>query len=121
LSWWRRFLGFDSGMGVTRYLLTTDIRASAEKVRLDSRARFTGEIYADTLVVTEGAVFHGSSMAFDDNDSGDEDNDGREGPVSDYSSESEAQLANIYVPSLSPEVTEADLQVAFGKYGRIDP
>lgn len=33
----------------------------AEKVRLDSQARFVGEIHAHTLSVSEGAVFHGSS------------------------------------------------------------
>ena len=33
----------------------------AEKVRLDSQARFVGDIHAQTLSVSEGAVFHGSS------------------------------------------------------------
>ncbi len=33
----------------------------AEKVGLDSQARFIGDIYADTLAVSEGAIFHGSS------------------------------------------------------------
>ncbi len=33
----------------------------AEKVRLDSQARFIGDIHAHTLSVSEGAVFHGSS------------------------------------------------------------
>ena len=33
----------------------------AEKVRLDSQARFVGDIHARTLSVSEGAVFHGSS------------------------------------------------------------
>ena len=32
----------------------------AEKVRLDSQARFIGDIYANALSVSEGAVFHGS-------------------------------------------------------------
>ena len=32
----------------------------AEKVRLDSQARFIGDVYSGTLSVTEGAVFHGS-------------------------------------------------------------
>ena len=39
----------------------------AEKVRLDSQARFIGDIYANALSVSEGAVFHGScSMEIDD-------------------------------------------------------
>ena len=33
----------------------------AEKVRLDSQARFVGDIHARTLSISEGAVFHGSS------------------------------------------------------------
>lgn len=33
----------------------------AEKVRLDSQARFVGDIHAAALVITEGAVFHGKS------------------------------------------------------------
>ena len=33
----------------------------AEKVSLDSQARFVGDIHARTLSVSEGAVFHGSS------------------------------------------------------------
>ena len=33
----------------------------AEKVRLDSQARFVGDVYAKTLSISEGAVFHGSS------------------------------------------------------------
>ena len=32
----------------------------AEKVRLDSQARFIGDIHANALSVSEGAVFHGS-------------------------------------------------------------
>ena len=32
----------------------------AEKVRLDAQARFIGDIYADALSVSEGAIFHGS-------------------------------------------------------------
>ena len=32
----------------------------AEKVRLDSQARFIGDIYANALSVSEGAIFHGS-------------------------------------------------------------
>lgn len=32
----------------------------ADKVRLDSQARFIGDIYASALSVSEGAVFHGS-------------------------------------------------------------
>ena len=39
----------------------------AEKVRLDSQARFIGDIYASALSVSEGAVFHGScSMDIED-------------------------------------------------------
>jgi len=39
----------------------------AEKVRLDSQARFIGDIYASALSVSEGAVFHGScSMEIED-------------------------------------------------------
>jgi len=33
----------------------------AEKVRLDSQAKFVGDVHAATLVITEGAVFHGKS------------------------------------------------------------
>ena len=32
----------------------------AEKVRLDSQARFIGDVYATALSVSEGAIFHGS-------------------------------------------------------------
>ncbi len=32
----------------------------AEKVRLDSQARFIGDVYTGALSVSEGAVFHGS-------------------------------------------------------------
>ena len=32
----------------------------AEKVRLDSQARFVGDIYTSALSVAEGAIFHGS-------------------------------------------------------------
>ncbi len=43
----------------------------AEKVRLDSQARFIGDIYASALAVSEGAVFHGScSMEADDEKQG---------------------------------------------------
>ena len=43
----------------------------AEKVRLDSQARFIGDIYASALAVSEGAVFHGScSMEIDNEKSG---------------------------------------------------
>ena len=43
----------------------------AEKVRLDSQARFIGDIYATALAVSEGAVFHGScSMDIDDEKQG---------------------------------------------------
>lgn len=39
----------------------------AEKVRLDSQARFIGDIYATALSVSEGAIFHGScSMETDE-------------------------------------------------------
>jgi cytoskeletal protein CcmA (bactofilin family) len=39
----------------------------AEKVRLDSQARFVGDIYATALSVSEGAIFHGScSMDIDE-------------------------------------------------------
>jgi len=39
----------------------------AEKVRLDSQARFVGDIYTSALSVSEGAVFHGScSMDLDE-------------------------------------------------------
>ena len=39
----------------------------AEKVRLDSQARFIGDVYANALSVSEGAVFHGScSMEIDE-------------------------------------------------------
>ena len=39
----------------------------AEKVRLDSQARFVGDIYATALSVAEGAIFHGScSMDIDE-------------------------------------------------------
>ena len=39
----------------------------AEKVRLDSQARFIGDIYANVLSVSEGATFHGScSMEIED-------------------------------------------------------
>lgn len=33
----------------------------AEKVRLDSQARFVGDIHTGALQVAEGAIFHGSS------------------------------------------------------------
>ena len=32
----------------------------ADKVRLDTQSRFTGEVYTDSFTVTEGAIFHGS-------------------------------------------------------------
>ena len=41
----------------------------AEKVRLDSQARFIGDIYATELSVEEGAIFHGScSMDIEENE-----------------------------------------------------
>ena len=41
----------------------------AEKVRLDSQARFIGEIHANALAVSEGAIFHGScSMDIEENE-----------------------------------------------------
>ncbi len=41
----------------------------AEKVRLDSQARFIGDIYATALSVAEGAIFHGScSMDIEENE-----------------------------------------------------
>ncbi|MBT4978308.1 MAG: polymer-forming cytoskeletal protein [Gemmatimonadetes bacterium] len=41
----------------------------AEKVRLDSQARFIGEIHANALSVSEGAIFHGScSMDIEENE-----------------------------------------------------
>ena len=41
----------------------------AEKVRLDSQARFIGDIYANALSVSEGAIFHGScSMDIEENE-----------------------------------------------------
>ncbi len=32
----------------------------ADKVRLDTQTRFTGEVYTDSFTVAEGAIFHGS-------------------------------------------------------------
>ncbi len=32
----------------------------ADKVRLDTQSRFTGEVYTDSFTVSEGAIFHGS-------------------------------------------------------------
>ncbi len=32
----------------------------ADKVRLDSQSRFTGDVYTDSFSVSEGAIFHGS-------------------------------------------------------------
>ena len=51
----------------------------AEKVRLDSQARFIGDVYTGALSVSEGAVFHGSCSM----ESADEVQDGakREAPV----------------------------------------
>ena len=41
----------------------------AEKVRLDSQAHFIGDIYANVLSVSEGAIFHGScSMDIEENE-----------------------------------------------------
>ena len=41
----------------------------AERVRLDSQARFVGDIYANVLSVSEGATFHGScSMEMDEDE-----------------------------------------------------
>ncbi|MCY3760871.1 MAG: polymer-forming cytoskeletal protein [Gemmatimonadetes bacterium] len=34
----------------------------AEKVRLDSQARFVGEVHTSSLSVSEGAVFHGNCV-----------------------------------------------------------
>lgn len=45
----------------------------AEKVRLDSQARFIGDIHAGTLAVSEGAIFHGSCAM----EVGDEGQDGK--------------------------------------------
>ena len=51
----------------------------AEKVRLDSQARFIGDVYTGALSVSEGAVFHGSCSM----ESADEvqDSPNREAPV----------------------------------------
>ena len=38
----------------------------AQKVQLDAHAQLTGDIYASTLVIAEGAIFHGSSMKFEE-------------------------------------------------------
>ena len=44
-------------------------KVHAEKVRLDSQARFIGDIYANVLSVSEGAIFHGScSMDIEENE-----------------------------------------------------
>jgi cytoskeletal protein CcmA (bactofilin family) len=32
----------------------------ADKVRLDTQSRFTGEVHTDSFTVAEGAIFHGS-------------------------------------------------------------
>ena len=32
----------------------------ADKVRLDTQSRFTGDVYTDSFAVSEGAIFHGS-------------------------------------------------------------
>ena len=32
----------------------------ADKVRLDTQSRFTGDVYIDSFTVAEGAIFHGS-------------------------------------------------------------
>ena len=32
----------------------------ADKVRLDTQSRFTGDVYTDSFTVVEGAIFHGS-------------------------------------------------------------
>lgn len=32
----------------------------ADKVRLDTQSRFTGDVYTDSFSVSEGAIFHGS-------------------------------------------------------------
>ena len=42
----------------------------AEKVRLDAQARLIGNVYADALSVSEGAIFHGSCSM--DSEEGDE-------------------------------------------------
>ena len=45
------------------------VTVHAEKVRLDSQARFIGDIYANALSVSEGAIFHGScSMDIEENE-----------------------------------------------------
>ena len=41
----------------------------AEKVRLDSQARFIGDIHSAKLAISEGAIFHGSSAMDIDEDS----------------------------------------------------
>jgi cytoskeletal protein CcmA (bactofilin family) len=38
----------------------------AEKVHLDSQARFFGDVHTRTLSVDDGAFFHGSSMQLED-------------------------------------------------------
>ena len=40
----------------------------AERVRLDSQARFIGDVYTKSLAVSEGAVFHGSCCMVTDMD-----------------------------------------------------
>ena len=52
----------------------------AEKVRLDSQARFIGDVYASALSVSEGAVFHGS-CSMESAASEIEDNTKREGSL----------------------------------------
>lgn len=32
----------------------------ADKVRLDTQSRFTGDVYTDSFTVAEGAIFHGA-------------------------------------------------------------
>ena len=43
----------------------------AEKVQLNSQARFIGDIYTRTLSIFKGAVFQGRSMAFDEEEQDD--------------------------------------------------
>ena len=68
----------------------------AVKVRLDSQARFIGDIYADALSVSEGAIFHGSCSM--DSEEGDEMHKARP---------AEAQVAEV-----EKNLPEAKAQVA---------
>ena len=54
----------------------------AEKVRLDSQARFIGDIHAGALTVTEGAIFHGNcSMEIGDEGQDDKKANADKGPA----------------------------------------